>query len=384
MARTCCTATKATASSRIRRASSGLGRPGWSSGGAVLDYDNDGDLDLYISNYGDWKYPDDDKFCGDVANNIRFYCSPREIRLTQHFLYRNNGDLTFTEVTKEAGVAREPSQQGHGFGVVTADLDGDGDVDIYVANDMNPNFLFLNNGDGTFEDTTELSGAAYDDKGNAQSGMASDAEDVDGDGLPELIVTNFANEYVTLYQNLGNGIFYDQTPAFGLAAETMPWVSWGCSLRRPRQRRLGRPVRGQRPCRRQPRGPGVRRAPAAVQATCRWTIRPTPAAGSRSRPVTWGLTSRRTTLPEAPRLGDLDNDGDLDIVTNNFDDHPGILRNDTPDASDTNHSIRLKLVGTKSNRDGYGAKSRSDRRRPQASTGNARGEAAWNLRTTPG
>src|SRR5690606_39864403 len=95
---------------------------------------------------------------------------------------------------------------------------------------MNPNFLFLNNGDGTFRDATELSGAAYDDKGNAQSGMGVDAEDVDGDGRPELFVTNFANEYNTLYQNLGNGIFYDQTASFGLAADSMPWVGRGCGL----------------------------------------------------------------------------------------------------------------------------------------------------------
>ena len=95
---------------------------------------------------------------------------------------------------------------------------------------MNPNFLFLNRGDGTFEDVSEISGAAYNMNGMAQSGMGVDAEDVNGDGLPELFVTNFSNEYSTLYQNYGNGIFYDNTAFFGLASDSMPWVKWGCAL----------------------------------------------------------------------------------------------------------------------------------------------------------
>ncbi len=338
-----------------KSAPSGIGRPGWSSGGAVLDYDNDGDLDLYLSNYGDWNYPADDKFCGDPASNLRLYCSPREIRLTQHFLYRNNGDLTFTEVAKEAGVWREPSQQGHGFGVVTADLDDDGDVDIYVANDMNPNFLFLNNGDGTFEDTTELSGAAYDDKGNAQSGMATDAEDVDGDGRPELIVTNFANEYTTLYQNLGNGIFYDQTPAFGLAAETMPWVSWGCGF--VDIDNDGWPdifvANGHVDDNRE--GQEFGEPPLLFRNV---PLDGTPDASRRFKIATRDVGDYFASIhvTRGCAFGDLDNDGDLDIVTNNFDSHPGILRNDTPTASQPNHSLRLKLVGHKSNRDAYGAR----------------------------
>ena len=124
----------------------------------------------------------------------------------------------------------EPRDDGHGFGVVAADVNNDGLIDIFVANDMNPNFLFLNRGDGTFDDVSEISGAAYNMNGKAQSGMGVDAEDVDGDGLPELFVTNFANEYSTLYQNFGKGIFYDNTAFFGLASDSMPWVKWGCAL----------------------------------------------------------------------------------------------------------------------------------------------------------
>ena len=113
---------------------------------------------------------------------------------------------------------------------MAADVNDDGLIDIFVANDMNPNFLFLNRGDGTFDDVSEISGAAYNINGKAQSGMGVDAEDVDGDGLPELFVTNFANEYNTLYQNYGKGIFFDNTAFFGLASDSMPWVKWGCAL----------------------------------------------------------------------------------------------------------------------------------------------------------
>src|SRR5207248_7325180 len=133
-----------------------------------LDHDNDGDLDLYVANYGEWVYPRDDVFCGDRARGVRIYCQPRMIRTVKHTLYRNNGDATFTDVTDAAGVGRG---DGHGFGVVTADLNGDGLVDLYVANDMYPNFVFLNKGDGTFEDATESSGAAVDGHGRAHSGM---------------------------------------------------------------------------------------------------------------------------------------------------------------------------------------------------------------------
>lgn len=334
---------------------SGLKRPGWSSGGAFLDHDNDGDLDIYISNYGEWRYPEDDIFCGNKETGVPLYCSPRVVRTVQHFFYRNNGDLTFTDVTEQVGVARAEGQRGHGFGVVTADLDGDGLIDIYVANDMNPNFLFLNKGDGTFHDATEESGAAYDDKGQAQSGMGVDAEDIDGDGLPELFVTNFANEYNTLYQNLGSAAFLDQTSLIGLGADAMPWVGWGCALGDfdndgwPDAFVTNGHVDNNRENTPYEEPPLLHRnVPLGTG----------PDAGRRFKISTRdvGPYFASSHVGRGAAFGDLDNDGDLDIVINHKDGPPALLRNDTPSAQAENHWVRLELVGTRSNRDGIGAR----------------------------
>ena len=131
--------------------------------GPLLDYDNDGDLDIYVANYGDWNIPGCTTVCGDDGT-IPLLLLPWDDQDRQAFLYRNNGDRTFTDVT-DAG-RTSAATTATGFGVVAADLNGDGRVDLYVANDMNPNFLFLNQGDGTFEDVTETSGAAFDERGH--------------------------------------------------------------------------------------------------------------------------------------------------------------------------------------------------------------------------
>ncbi|QDV34820.1 CRTAC1 family protein [Tautonia plasticadhaerens] len=332
----------------------GLGSPNWSSGGAFLDHDDDGDLDLYVANYGSWSYPEDDEFCGDREANLRFYCTPRQIRTVPHLFYRNDGDGTFTECAEAVGLGRASSHQGHGFGVVTADLNGDGRIDLYVANDMNANFLFLNDGDGTFTDATETSGAAYDDMGNDQSGMGVDAEDVDGDGLPELFVTNFAGEYNTLYQNLGRGFFYDQTPSFGLAADSVPWVGWGCGLVDldndgwPDAFVSNGHVDDNRADSEHAEPPMLHR---------NVPLGDSPGAGRRFQVSTRdvGPYFDASHVGRGVAFGDLDDDGALDIVVNHKDGPPAILLNRTPTAAQ-NGWIRLSLVGIRSNRDGIGAK----------------------------
>ena len=337
--------------------SAGVDLPNWSSGGAFLDYDDDGDLDLYVANYGRWSLPEDDIFCGQLEpKKVRLYCSPTFIRTTRHLLYRNNGDLTFTDVYATAILTtdpttreRSPRADGRGFGVVTSDLNGDGKVDIYVANDLSPNFLFLNKGDGTFEDATETSGAAYDERGQARSGMGVDAEDVDGDGLPELLVTNFANEYNTLYMNLANGTFMDVTSFLGLATTTIPYVGWGTAL--ADFNNDGWPdnfvTNGHVDDNRQEMGQVYAYAepPQLFLNLGGKKFRPAPRDA--------GAYFQGTHVGRGAAFADLDNDGDVDIVVNHKDGPPALLRNDT---KSDNHWIRLELRGRRSNRDSIGTR----------------------------
>jgi hypothetical protein len=347
----------------------GIDAPNWSSGGAMLDYDNDGFLDIYVSNYGRWIYPEDHHKVGDADKKVWLYSSPRTVKTVKHLLFHNNRNGTFTDTYDQAITAEEtievaegpnaktkkkvrvprPRDDGHGFGVVTADLNDDGLVDIFVANDMNPNFLFLNNGDGTFEDVSEISGAAYNINGMAQSGMGVDAEDVNGDGLPELFVTNFSNEYSTLYLNYGKGIFYDNTAFFGLASDSMPWVKWGCALSDfdgdgwpdcffvnghvdNNRREIGQPI-------------DYEEIPLLFRN----------AGGKRFRLSTRDVGPYFETkhVGRGAAFGDLDNDGDIDIVVNHKDNAPALLRNDTKSG---NHWVRFVLQGTRSNRDAIGTK----------------------------
>jgi len=344
----------------------GIDEPNWSSGGAMLDYDNDGYLDIYVSNYGRWIYPEDHHKVGDTDKKVWLYSSPRTIKTVKHLLFHNNRDGTFTDrydqaitvedtiddpakKTKKKVRVPKPRDDGHGFGVVTADLNDDGLIDIFVANDMNPNFLFLNNGDGTFDDVSEISGAAYNINGMAQSGMGVDAEDVNGDGLPELFVTNFSNEYSTLYLNYGKGIFYDNTAFFGLASDSMPWVKWGCALADfdgdgwpdcffvnghvdNNRREIGQPI-------------DYEEIPLLFRNI----------AGKRFRLSTRDVGPYFDTkhVGRGAAFGDIDNDGDIDIVVNHKDAAPALLRNDT---KSSNHWVRFVLQGTKSNRDAIGTK----------------------------
>jgi enediyne biosynthesis protein E4 len=345
--------------------SAGIDKPSWSTGAAFLDYDNDGDLDLYVANYGIWDFPADDQFCGNKEKGVRLYCSPRVIRFTKHMLYRNNGDLTFTDVFDQAITKLDPDTKqrkpspradGHGFGAVTADLNGDGLIDIYVTNDMNPNYLFLNLGDGTFDDVSEISGASFDERGQSQSAMGVDAEDVNGDGKPDLFATNFQNEYNTLYVNVGNGSFMDLTAFMGLASDSLPWVGWGCALADfdndgwpdcyvgnghidDNRRLLNQPVDYEEP--------SLLHRNVAIEGKA--------GASRRFRLATRdvGPYFTKTHVVRGAAFGDLDDDGDIDIVVSHKDAAPAILRNDTPN---DNHWVRLRLVGTKSNRDAVGAR----------------------------
>jgi hypothetical protein len=334
--------------------SAGVDRPGWSTGGAFLDFDNDGDLDLYVTNYGEWKLPEDDRFCGGSksttvsgAGQIRIYCSPQSIRPVRHILYRNDGHGIFTDVSVEAGVGRS---DGRGLGVVAADLNDDGRIDLYIANDMCPNFVYLNRGNGTFEDFTESSGAAYDPQGKSRAGMGVDAEDVNGDGRPELFVTNFWNEGCALFKNVGQGLFLDTTRTSGLWHDSLPWVGWGCAVIDFDNDTW----------------PDCFVANGHVDDNLHLLSKyfnpyeeppllHRNVGGSRFELATRGAGAYFDLghVGRGVAYGDLDDDGDIDLVVNHKDGPPALLRNDT---KTTNHWIRLQLVGTRSNRDAIGAR----------------------------
>ena len=340
----------------------GVDRPGWSIGGAMLDHDGDGDLDLYVANYGDWQYPRDARACG--TERVPLFCSPHEIPTTRHFFYRNNGDGTFTDVAESVGLGRT---DGHGFAAVAADYNGDGRVDLYVANDLNPNFLYLNRGDGTFEDVSVDSGAAVDAWGVEQSSMGLDVEDADGDGRPEILVSNFQNEHIAYYRNVSVGevdptgaippaLFQEESGPAGLGADSRAWVGWGCAL--ADFDNDGRPdvfvANGQIDANRADLAPTMTYPQPPLLFR---NVEPGGGDFRRFRLATRDVgpyfTSRHVARGAA--FGDLDDDGDLDIVVNHMDGPPAILRNETPTAHD--HAwIRLELVGTQSHHDAIGAR----------------------------
>ncbi|HVF60433.1 MAG TPA: CRTAC1 family protein [Thermoanaerobaculia bacterium] len=210
-------------------AAAGAGDPSWSMSAAFADLDRDGDLDLYVANYVEYRL-DVHKACFDEARQLAGYCTPLRFLGAPDRLFRNRGDGTFAEATREMGL---PEDAGNGLGVVVADLDEDGWPDLYVANDTTPNFLYRNRGrdaggkHGGFEDVSTLSGAALSDRGRAEGSMGVDAGDADGDGRLDLVVTNFELETNVLYRNQGNLLFSDSRFAAGIAEPSLLSLGFG-------------------------------------------------------------------------------------------------------------------------------------------------------------
>ena len=190
----------------------------WSTSAGFIDIDRDGDLDLYVVNYLDYRLAEN-PYCGQAQAGYRMYCHPQMFDGVADRLYRNNGDKTFTDISKQAGIA---NPAGKGLGVTFCDFDRDGKTDIYVANDSVRNFLYRSNGDGTFVDVAYGAGVGYDEHGKALAGMGTDCADVTGDGLPDIFVTNYSEELNTFYENRGQGVFKDVTVAAGLGSGFLP------------------------------------------------------------------------------------------------------------------------------------------------------------------
>ncbi|HIE29940.1 TPA: CRTAC1 family protein [Candidatus Poribacteria bacterium] len=314
-----------------------------SAGCAFADYDNDGYLDLYVSNYLQFDF-EKERVC--KHRNIISYCDPRDYVGIPDTLYHNNGDGTFTDVTREAGVY---NPIGHGLGVVFGDYNNDGYIDLYVANDTTQNFLYHNNGDGTFTDVSLFAGVGFSEHGRAESSMGTDFGDYDNDGYLDIIVTNFQDEINTLYHNDGNGFFSDVSFTSGIGAATLKYMGWGANFfdydndgdedlifanghlfdnvemfddiaTYPQINQL---------CQNDGNG--------------KFTV-----VSAQAGP---GFSSVK--VSRGAVLGDYDNDGDIDILITNSNQTIDLLRNE---GGNRNHWLMIKTIGTKSNRDGIGAR----------------------------
>jgi hypothetical protein len=273
------------------------------------------------------------------------FCGPKRLTGDPDILYRNNGDGTFTDVTTSAGIT-DPGY--YGFGVVFTDLNDDGWPDIYVANDSMPNLLFRNKKDGTFVEEGLISGAALSGDGRPQAGMGVDAADYNGDGLPDLIVTNFSHDYNTLYENGPAGVFTDRSYATGIAVTAGPYLGWGVKLADfDNDGRLDIfIVNGHVYPEVDKHGLGTR-----YQQQKQLFLNEGKRFRHATKEVGGGLVIEKSSRGAA--FGDYDNDGDIDALVVNMNDTPTLLRNDT---LRTRHWLTLRLIGTKSNRDAIGAK----------------------------
>ena len=198
--------------------------PLWSVSSGFFDPDKDGDLDLYVTNYLDFAF-DNHKWCGNAQTGERAYCHPDVYNAIPDCFFRNEGDGTFTEVGPEVGIVLTPD--GVGLGVSFADLDGDGNQDIYVANDAVMNYLYLGDGRGRFTESALIAGVGFNANGAAESSMGVEIGDLDGDGLVDIFLTHLDEQTNTFYRNVGGGMFLDNTDKSGLGPPSLPWVSFG-------------------------------------------------------------------------------------------------------------------------------------------------------------
>ena len=307
-----------------------------------FDYDNDGFLDLIVINYLKWS-PEIDVTC--ISKGVKAYCSPDNYAGLPNLLFHNNGDGTFTDVSESSGIFRFV---GKGMGVAFADYDGDGFTDIFIANDTYRNFLFHNNGNGTFTETGILSGVAYSESGKSVAGMGADFRDINNDGKPDIFMTDMFGEGFLYFRNLGNGIFEDETGPSGIRGLAMRLTGWGTGIFDFDNDSWK----------------DIFTCNAAILDNSEYVdgipykmrntiVRNLGNGKFEDVSGTAGKDFQHAAAHRGAAFGDLNNDGRIDIITNSLGAEPEIFINRTQNG---HHWLLVELEGTRSNRDGLGAK----------------------------
>ena len=313
----------------------------FSSGCAFVDVDADGYLDLYVVNYVQFD-PDMNPIC--TRQGIPTYCTPEALPGVADVFYRNNGDTTFTDVSEKAGVG---AANGKGLGVVCGDIDNDGDVDIFVANDTTPNFLYRNERNGVeMTEDALFAGVALSEEGRAYSGMGANLGDFDNDGYLDIVITNFQDQTNSLYHNAQSGFFTEMSFAKGIGEKSLPYLAWGVDF-------IDFNNDGWLDL-------------FIANGHLDDNISEIDPIGTYAQPNQLFLNDRGVRFTEnsdaaiaqqkvsrGTAFGDIDNDGDIDIVISNLKDTPTVLRNNGANASQW---LAVKLIGTHCNRDAIGAR----------------------------